>query len=146
MDELAHLVAIDPLEFRLLNLEDQRLRAVFEAAAKRFGWSRAKNSSTHGVGIAGGTEKGSYMATCVEIAVEADDIRIVRVVQAFECGAVVNPNGLENQVSGAIVQGLGGALFEAVKFENGRILNSRLAEYRVPRFSDTPQIEVEIVQ
>jgi isoquinoline 1-oxidoreductase len=66
-------------------------------------------------------------------------------VQAFECGAVVNPNGLENQVSGAIVQGLGGALFEAVKFENGKILNSRLAEYRVPRFSDTPQIEVEIV-
>ncbi|HEY7096093.1 MAG TPA: molybdopterin cofactor-binding domain-containing protein [Terriglobales bacterium] len=145
MDELAHLVGIDPLQFRLLNLEDPRLRAVFEAAAKRFGWSRIKNSSSRGVGIAGGTEKGSYMATCVEIAVEADEIKIVRVVQAFECGAVVNPNGLENQVSGAIVQGLGGALFEAVKFENGKILNSRLAEYRVPRFSDTPQIEVEIV-
>ena len=57
----------------------------------------------------------------------------------------MNPNGLENQVSGAIVQGLGGALFEEIQFDNGRILNPHLAEYRVPRFSDTPQIEVEIL-
>jgi nicotinate dehydrogenase subunit B len=66
-------------------------------------------------------------------------------VEAFECGAVVNPDGLRNQIAGAVVQGLGGALFEAIEFDSGRILNARFSEYRVPRFADTPQIEVEIV-
>jgi CO/xanthine dehydrogenase Mo-binding subunit len=69
----------------------------------------------------------------------------VRVVQAFDCGAVVNPQGLKNQISGAIMQGLGGALFEAIRFENGRIVNPHLAQYRVPRFSDLPRIEVVLV-
>jgi len=58
---------------------------------------------------------------------------------------VVNPQGLNNQISGAIVQGLGSALFEAIHFDDGRILNPRLAEYRVPRFSDLPKIEVAVI-
>ncbi len=71
--------------------------------------------------------------------------RIRRVVEAFECGRVVNPNGLENQITGAIIQGLGGALFEHMIFEGGKILNARFSEYRVPRFVDVPPIEVVIV-
>jgi CO/xanthine dehydrogenase Mo-binding subunit len=67
------------------------------------------------------------------------------VVESFDCGAVINPNGLRNQISGAIVQGIGGAMFEAMRFENGRIRNPHFSEYRVPRFSDTPQIEVELI-
>jgi nicotinate dehydrogenase subunit B len=69
----------------------------------------------------------------------------VRVVTAFECGAVVNPDGLKNQVEGAIVQGLGGALFEAVEFESGRVLNPKLSRYRVPRFGDVPVLETVIL-
>ena len=61
--------------------------------------------------------------------------------ETFECGAVVNPDNLRNQIEGANVQGLGGALFEAIEFENGKILNSRLSRYRVPRFSDLPPIQ-----
>ena len=72
-------------------------------------------------------------------------VKVVRVVEAFDCGAVVNPQGLRNQIAGAVMQGLGGALFEAIHFENGRILNPHLADYRVPRFSDLPQIEVVLV-
>jgi nicotinate dehydrogenase subunit B len=147
MDELAHLLAMDPLEFRLKNLRDARLRAVFEAAATKFRWERQKSSSTRGFGIAGGVEKGGYVATSAEVAVDpsTSDVKIVRVVEAFECGAIVNPNGLRNQIEGAVVQAIGGALFEVVHFENGRILNPRLASYRVPRFSDLPQIEVEML-
>lgn len=145
MDELAHALAMDPLSFRLKNLDNDRLRAVFEAAANKFGWARAKSSSTRGFGIAGGVEKGGYVATCAEVEVTNGAVRVRRVVEAFECGAVVNPNGLKNQVSGAIMQGIGGALFEAVNIENGRITNPHFAEYRVPRFSDAPQIEVELV-
>lgn len=143
MDELAHLVGMDPLEFRLKNLTDLRLRAVFQAAAEKFAWGKEKSSPTRGFGIAGGVEKGGYVATCVEAEIDsAREVRIKRVVEAFECGAIVNPNGLHNQISGAIIQGLGGALFEAIHFENGRILNPHLSQYRVPRFSDMPQIEI----
>ncbi len=146
MDELAHLLGLDPLEFRLKNLEDARLRAVFEAAARRFGWGE-KSSAGRGFGIAGGVEKGSYVATCAEVEVDraSGEVKVRRVVEAFECGAIVNPGGLKNQIEGSIMQGLGGALFEAIHFDNGRILNPHLAQYRVPRFSDLPQIEVEML-
>ena len=120
-------------------------RAVFEAAARKFGWGREKSSASRGFGIAGGVEKGGYVATCAEVEFNQGEIRVSRVLEAFECGAVVNPDGLHNQISGAIVQGLGGALFEAIQFDNGRILNPHLAQYRVPRFSDVPQIEIEIL-
>jgi isoquinoline 1-oxidoreductase len=147
MDELAHLVNVDPLQFRLKNITEPRLRAVFEAAASRFGWGKQRPSEEHGFGLAGGIEKGGYIAACTEVAVDrsAKTVKIVRVVAAFDCGAVVNPNGLRNQVSGALVQGIGGALFEAIHFQNGKVLNPRLSEYRVPRFRDVPQIEVEII-
>lgn len=69
-------------------------------------------------------------------------MKITRVAAAFEYGAVVNPDHLKNQVEGALVMGIGGALFEAMQFENGRVLNARLSQYRVPRFSDVPTIEV----
>lgn len=145
MDELAHLVKMDPLQFRLKNLTDPRLRAVFEAAAARFGWGRVKPAPGHGFGIAGGVEKGGYIAMCAEVAMEQKNVRLVRVVAVFECGAVVNPDGLRNQVSGSIVQGIGGALFEAVHFDQEKVLNPRFRQYRVPRFSDVPAIEVEIL-
>ena len=146
MDELAHLLKMDPLEFRLKNADDPRLRAVLQAAAKKFGWGQEKNGLKRGFGIAGGTEKGSYVATCVEIEI-ADDrrVRVTRVAEAFECGAIVNPRGLENQIVGAIIMVLGGALLEAIQFDNGRILNPHLAQYRVPRFSDIPQVDVEML-
>ena len=64
---------------------------------------------------------------------------------AFECGAILNPDHLKNQVEGAMMMGLGGALFEAIEFENGKILNPRLSKYRVPRFSDLPSIETVLL-
>ncbi|HJX84486.1 MAG TPA: molybdopterin cofactor-binding domain-containing protein, partial [Candidatus Angelobacter sp.] len=137
---------MDPLEFRLKNLADPRLRAVFETAAARFGWNKLQASPGRGCGLAGGFEKGSYIATCAEVSPDpSGEPKITRVVAAFDCGAVVNPNGLRNQVSGAIVQAIGGALFEAMHFDNGRILNPRFRNYRVPRFSDVPEIQVELL-
>jgi isoquinoline 1-oxidoreductase len=143
MDALANAAKMDPLEFRMKNLSNARMRAVLEAAAKSFGWPRKKTQEGQGFGIACGDEKGSYVATCAEIAVDKTSraVRIVRLVEAFECGAIVNPDGLRNQVVGAMIQGLGGALFEAIEFENGRIKNPHFASYRVPRFRDVPEIE-----
>jgi isoquinoline 1-oxidoreductase len=147
MDELAHAANMDPLAFRRKNLSEPRLLAVLNAAADKFGWAAAKSTPTRGFGLACGMEKGGHVATCAEVAIDpaTRKVRIVRVVSAWESGAVVNPDGLRNQNMGAIVQGIGGALFEAIQFSEGRILNAHLADYRVPRFSDMPQVEIVLI-
>lgn len=146
LDELARLVGLDPLVFRRKNLKDARMLAVLDAAAEAFGWG-AKLDAGRGRGIAVGTEKGSFVATCAEVAAnrETGAVRVVRAVAAFECGAVVNPNHLKNQIEGAIVMGLGGALFEQIEFADGVIRNAAFSSYRVPRFRDAPTIEVVLV-
>jgi isoquinoline 1-oxidoreductase len=146
MDEMAHAVKMDPLEFRLKNLKDERLRAVFEAAAKQFGWGKTKTPG-QGFGMGGGYEKLGNIATFAEVGVDrkSGEVKVVRVVSAFECGAIVNPDNLRNQIEGSNVQGLGGALFEAIEFENGKILNGKMSEYRVPRFSDVPVLETVLL-
>ena len=145
MDELAAALKLDPLEFRLKNLKDGRLRAVLEAAAERFGWGKAKAEAGQGFGIACGTDKGGFVATAAEVRVAADRIQVVRAVTAFECGAIVNPEHLKNQVEGAVIMGLGGALYEAIAFEGGRIVNPRFSQYRVPRLSDVPLMETVLL-
>jgi CO/xanthine dehydrogenase Mo-binding subunit len=158
MDDLAHHAGVDPLAFRLKNLRDDRLVAVLKAAAEKFGWT----ANGTGIGLACGVEKGGYTACCVQldggtvgsrggIIVEQPrfvlrpPVRIRRIVVAFECGSIVNPDGLNNQVEGAIVQGLGGALFEAIDFDDGALTNGHFAQYRLPRFSDVPPIDVVLL-
>ena len=147
VDDLAQAVKLDPLEFRLRNLKHPRLRAVLEAATSKFGWGRSSPAKGSGFGLAVGTEKGGYVATCAEIAVEKprNKVKVKRLVIAFECGAIVNPDGLRNQVEGCAVMGLGGALFEEIRFKDGRILNPHLESYRVPRFGDMPVIETVLL-
>lgn len=146
MDDLAQLAGADPLEFRLRHLTEPRLKAVLEAAASRFGWGKRRTAS----GLACGTEKGGFVACCAEISTDGggprpDRVRVTRVVIAFECGAIVNPRHLANQVEGAVVMAIGGALFEALDFADGRVKNARLSGYRVPRFGDVPEIETVLL-
>jgi isoquinoline 1-oxidoreductase len=149
IDELARAAGRDPLDFRRRNLRNDRARAVLEAAARAFdwNWSEGVKLKGFGVGLAVGAEKGGYLATVAQVHVDetTGKVTVRRVVEAFECGAIINPEHLKDQVEGAIVQGIGGALFEQVRFEDGRILNPRFAQYRVPRFSDMPKIELVLV-
>jgi nicotinate dehydrogenase subunit B len=147
MDELAHLAQMDPLQFRLNNLTDARMKAVLQAGAEKFGWPSKKTGQGQGFGVAAGCEKGSYVATFAEISANPRNgtFQVVKLVEAFECGAIVNPDGLRNQVVGAMIQGLGGALFEAVQFENGKITNDHFASYRLLRFRDVPEIETVLL-
>src|SRR5437660_9416172 len=140
---------------RLKNTKDGRLSNVLQAAAKAFGWGKTKPMTGHGFGISCGFDKGGYIATCAEVAIEKltgkdgekknAKVKVVRVVEAFDCGAVVNPLHLKNQIEGAITMAIGGALFESIQFENGKIPNPHFASYRVPRFSDLPSIETVII-
>jgi nicotinate dehydrogenase subunit B len=146
MDEIAISLKIDPLEFRLRNLKDERLRAVFEEGGKQFGWNRP-HTANHAFGVGGGFEKLGYIATFVEVSLkpETGAIKIERVLTAFDCGAIVNPDGLRNQLTGANVMGLGGAIFEAIEFENGHIVNNVFSKYRVPRFRDVPPMDALLI-
>ena len=143
MDELAHAAKQDPLAFRLANLEEPRMRAVLSAAAERFGWTErvAKRDPSVGVGLACGTDKGSFVAACAEVAVDraAGTVAVRKVCQVFECGAITNPANLLAQVQGGIVMGLGPALREAIEFERGKVTNATFFEYEVPRIADVPK-------
>jgi isoquinoline 1-oxidoreductase len=147
MDAMAHAAQMDPLAFRLKNISNPRLRAVLLSAADKFGWASAKATPERGFGIACGTDKGGFVATCAEVTIDpaTKQVKIRRVVEAWESGAIVNPDGLRNQMQGAIVQAIGGALFERILFSNGRIQNPVFSKYRVPRFIDTPHIEIVLL-
>jgi CO/xanthine dehydrogenase Mo-binding subunit len=145
---LAAKVGMDPVEFRLKNLNDERMRRVLEAAAKKFGWSSAKAPSKRGYGVACGTDAGTYVAHMAEVALDRDSGRVVvkRVVCAQEMGLCVNPEGAKLQMEGGITMGLGYALSEEVRFKGGEILDSNFDTYSIPRFSWLPEIETVIVE
>ena len=162
LDELAAAVGADPVEYRLRHLDDERLAAVLRAAAEHIGWEAGAGVTSAGVtgageagagvtsaeaaGIALGMEKGGRVATAARVRVAADGtLTVLRLVTAVDCGAVVYPDGLVNQVEGAVMMALGGALFEAIDFRGGRILNASLEGYRVPRLADLPQVEVVLL-
>ena len=147
MDELAAAAGADPLDFRLAHLENPRLRAVLETAAARFNWKEraARKTPQTGVGLACGTEKGSYVAACVEIGIDQGKISVRHVCEVFECGAILNPDNLLSQVQGAIIMGLGPALREEMRFENGEMLNASFRKYQVPRFDDVPEMDIHLL-
>lgn len=145
MDEIADAIGLDPVEFRLRNLSHPQFRRVLESAAEAFDWNGSRLGDGRGAGIALGVDVGSYVATAVEVSVQQREVRVARVAAALDCGQVVNPEGALNQMEGAIVMGLGGALWEVSDFEDGRLLNASFARYRVPRITDTPRIDVRLV-
>jgi isoquinoline 1-oxidoreductase len=175
IDELADRLDADPLAFRLRHLDDERLAAVLRAAALRLGWDetggrpgpgddapaaagaadpgRTGAAGTGGIGAGGigtgialGMEKGGRVATAARVRVAPGGrLQVLRLVTAFDCGAVVSPDNLANQVEGAVMMGLGGAMFEAIDFAGGRILNASMSGYRVPRLPDLPDCEVVLI-
>ena len=146
IDELAHAAQTDPVEFRRRNLTDDRLRVVLDRLVARAGGATGAPAAGHGRGVAVGLEKNARVATLAEVTLGPDRrLQVDRLVTAFEAGAVVHPANLRAQVEGATVMALGGALFEEIRFHGGAIQNASLGQYRVPRFSDLPQIEVELV-
>jgi isoquinoline 1-oxidoreductase len=149
MDEVAAVAGADSLEFRLAHLENPRLSAVLEKAAKEFGWSARvkKKNPDLGIGLACGMEKGSFVAACAEVAIDRkqNKIKVTHVCQAFECGKILNPANLLAQVQGGIIMGLGAVLREEMEFENGAITNASFRKYQVPRFDDVPELDIHLV-
>jgi nicotinate dehydrogenase subunit B len=151
MDELAQAAGVDPVEFRLQHLEDPRARDVIAAAAERFGWSSAKALPRgRGRGFAFARYK-NYAAYCavameVEVARESGRVRPIRAVAAVDSGQVVNPDGLVNQVEGAIIQSMSWTLYERVTFDEKRITSIDWSTYPIMRFDAVPEsIDVHVI-
>ena len=147
MDVMAAKAGLDPLEFRLLNLKDERMKRVLAAAADKFGWKAAKAPSGRGVGVACVNYLNTYVATMAEVAVERSGaVKVKRVVCAQDMGRVINPDGARAQMEGCITMGLGYCLREEVHFHGGNVRDRNFDAYEIPRFSWLPVIETILVE
>ncbi|MGC2048011.1 MAG: xanthine dehydrogenase family protein molybdopterin-binding subunit [Gallionella sp.] len=146
IDELAHLAKKDPAAYRLDNLPaDSRYRGVLKLAASKAGWGRKKLPAGHAYGLAVHKSFDSYVAEIAEVSLENGKVRVHRVVAAVDCGMVVNPDGVRQQIESAVAYGLSAALHGAITLENGRVVQSNFHDYAPLKFSEMPQIEVHIV-
>jgi nicotinate dehydrogenase subunit B len=151
MDELAVLADADPVEFRLKHLDDPRGREVIEKAAREFGWrkdQKAPENRGYGFAFARYKNLAAYCAIASEVEVnrETGRPRLVRAVAAVDSGQVVNPDGLTNQIEGAIMQSMSWTLYESVTFDDTRITSVDWQTYPILRFDAVPdQIDVHII-
>jgi len=148
IDLMAAKLAMDPLEFRLKNLSDQRMMRVLKAAAERFGWRTSPLPSGRGLGVACATDVGAYVATMAEVEVDRESgrVRVNRIVCAQDMGLVINPEGAKSQMEGSLTMGLGYALAEEIRFNGGEILDRNFDTYEIPRFSWLPKIETVLIE
>jgi isoquinoline 1-oxidoreductase len=148
LDIMAAKAGIDPLEFRLNNTSDRRMRSVLQAAAERFGWRKAAGASGRGHGIACGIDAGTYVALFTEVGVDkaTGSVKVRRMVCAQDMGQVINPDGARMQMEGCLTMGLGYALSETLRFKGGDVLDHNFNTYELPRFTDLPEIDAFLVK
>ena len=155
MDELAAAAGVDPLEFRLRYLTGSREREVLEAAAKKANWEsrpsprQDSNSVANGRGLAFARyENDQAIVACIaEVEVEQSSgiVRVKRIVVAHDCGLIINPDGVKNQIEGNVIQALSRALREEVQFDENRITSVDWQTYPILTFSEVPDIEIVLI-
>jgi CO/xanthine dehydrogenase Mo-binding subunit len=150
IDELAQAANADPVDFRLRHLDEPRARAVIKAAAERFGWADYHRRQDHGRGFAFARYKNlaAYLALAAEVEVDRKrgGVRLRRAVAAVDCGEAVNPDGIQNQIQGGILQSLSWTLHERVGFDRTRITSRDWSSYPILRFSEIPdEVEVHVL-
>jgi isoquinoline 1-oxidoreductase len=146
IDIMAAKLKVDPLEFRLKHCSEPRVRRVLEMAAKAFGYTSAVGPSRRGYGIAVGLDAGSYVAEFAEVKVDKGNVTVKRIVAVQDMGIAINPEGAKMQMEGCIMMGLGYALTEDIHFKGGQIFTTNFHNYRIPRFSQMPEIEAILVK
>ena len=148
LDYMASELGEDPVGMRLRHLGgNARMARVVRAAVERYGWEDRRPPTGLGAGFACAADAGSCAAVVADVEVErtSGQIRVRRVLVVQESGLVVNPDNLRNQIEGGVVMGLGLALREAVRSEQGRILSRSFTSYPIPTFRDTPAMEIVVL-
>ena len=139
---------MDPLEFRIRNLDNPRMVKVLREAAGKFGWKPGVAPSGRGLGLACENYLGTYLATIAQVAVDktTGHVQVERVVCAQDLGQCINPEGTAIQIEGCCTMGLGYPLTEEIHFKGGDILDRNFDAYELPRFSWLPKIEAVVVK
>ncbi|HEX3098348.1 MAG TPA: molybdopterin cofactor-binding domain-containing protein [Usitatibacter sp.] len=147
VDDLARARREDPLAWRLRHVSDPRGRAVLESAARRAGWGKPLEGEGRGRGLGWARYKGNgaYCAVVAEVEL-THEVRVRRIVVAVDVGLAVNPDGVANQIEGGAIQAASWTLREAVRFDRTRITSTSWEAYPILRFSEVPQVEVEVLQ
>jgi nicotinate dehydrogenase subunit B len=155
IDELAAAAGVDPVEYRLRYLADPRERAVLIAAAEKAGWvprpspriNDTKQAEGRGVAFARYENDQAIVACIAEVQVEkkAGVVRVKRIVLAHDCGLIINPDGVKNQIEGNVIQSLSRALKEEVEFDERRITSVDWQTYPILTFSEVPEIEIVLI-
>jgi len=146
IDIMASKAGMDPVEFRLKNLKNEKVIRILKAAAEKFGWTPSKSPSGRGYGVACGTDSGTWVAHMAEVEVDKNGhVQVKRVVCAQDMGLVINPQGAKLQVEGCIIMGLGYALAEEIHFKGGEIFDLNFDTYGITRFSWTPEIDTVLI-
>ena len=147
IDIMSSKIGVDPLEFRLENLKDQRMIRVLNSAAERFGWIPSRSARGKGIGLACAVDVGARVATMAEVEVDRKSgrVRVKRIVCALDIGQVINPEGALMQMDGSLMMGLGYALTEEVRFKGGQIFDANFDTYEIPRFSWLPKLDSVLV-
>jgi nicotinate dehydrogenase subunit B len=148
IDLMAAAAGMDPVSFRLVNLEDERMKRLLRAAADRFGHAWKPAPSGDGVGVALATDAGTFVATMAKVVVDRDSggVTVERIVCAQDMGEIINPEGARIQMEGCLTQGLGYTLAEEIHFDRGVILEENFDAYQIPRFSWLPEIETILLE
>jgi nicotinate dehydrogenase subunit B len=147
IDIMASAAGIDPLEFRLKNLKDEKMIGCLKAVAEKFGYTPRKTPGGRGIGVACGTDAGTWVAHMAEVKVDkaTGKVQVVRIACAQDMGLCVNPEGALIQMEGCLTMGLGYTFSEEVKFEGGKILSLGFDTYEIPRFSWLPKLDCIIL-
>ncbi|MFZ0282860.1 MAG: molybdopterin cofactor-binding domain-containing protein [Bacteroidales bacterium] len=148
IDIMASAAGIDPLEFRLKNLKDEKMIACWKSVAEKFGYVPAKTPGGRGIGIACGTDAGTWVAMMCEVKVDkmTGHVQVLRVACSQDMGLCVNPQGALIQMEGCIQMGLGYSLIEEIQFEGGNVKNRGFDSYVIPRFSWVPKMDCVILE
>ncbi len=148
IDTMAAKLGLDPVEFRLTNINQKRLQRVLNVAVERFGWKKGVAPSGRGIGVACAQDAGVYVAAMGEVDVDraTGRVRVKRILCVQDMGVVVNPEGATIQIEGGLTMGLGQALTEEVRFKGGEIFDTNFDTYEIPRFSWVPKIETVLVE
>jgi CO/xanthine dehydrogenase Mo-binding subunit len=150
LDELALEAGADPLAFRLAHLKEPRARAVIEAVAKKAGWKEGEKGDGHrGRGLAFAKYKNLavYVAVVAEIEVDRASgvVRVPRAYAVADAGQIINPNGLANQIEGAVIQSTSWTLHEQVRFDKNAITSRDWVSYPILTMPEVPQVSVELI-
>jgi CO/xanthine dehydrogenase Mo-binding subunit len=149
MDELALAAEMDPIEFRINNLDDDRAKAVLQSVAEKTNWKSGQKTSNKGFGVAFSKYKNSasYFAVAAEVTVDGDSksFRLDKLTGVIDSGQCINPDGLRNQTEGGMIQSASWTLLEKVNFDEDGIQSIDWDSYPILRAKEVPIVEVHII-